>query len=128
MAKLSTEVRKAMDKTMPYCVATADKKGKPNLVYMTYLKAVDDQTIVLADNKFDKTRLNLDANPQLSFVVMDPDSKKAYQVKGRAKCYKEGQKYDETVEWVHTNHPQMTPKAAFYMYVDEVWSGDIRIA
>jgi len=123
MPKLPEEVLVALKKTNPICIATSDKSGKPNLIYVTYLKAHDDSTIVLADNKFEKTRKNLDENPVAAFVVLDPDSKKAYQIKGPVSCYTEGGKYDEVVEWVHTNHPQMTPKAAFYMNVEEVYSG-----
>lgn len=128
MSKLSSEVLTAIEKTMPYCIATASPEAKSNLVYITYLKALDENTIVIADNKFEKTRKNLDANPQASFVVMDPDTKIAYQVKGSLKCYTEGPNYQETVEWVHINHPQMTPKAAFIMEVEEVYNGAERLS
>ncbi|OQY33051.1 MAG: pyridoxamine 5'-phosphate oxidase [Spirochaetaceae bacterium 4572_59] len=128
MAKLSTEVQVAIKKTMPTCIATASKDGVPNVVYITYLKALDDETILIADNKFDKTRKNLDDNPVLSFTVLDPDTKKSYQIKGKMECATEGQKYTDAVEWVHTNHPQLTPKAAFYMNVEEVYCGAERLA
>ncbi len=128
MAKLSAEVQEAMKKTMPTCIATASSEGVPNLVYVTYVKAVGDDTIVVADNKFDKTRNNLDSNPWLTVTVLDPDTKKAYQIKGKTECFTEGDKYTEVVDWVHVNHPQMTPKAAFYMSVDEVYCGAERLA
>ena len=128
MAKLSAEVQAAMKKTMPTCIATASSEGVPNLVYVTYVKAVGDDTIVVADNKFDKTRSNLDSNPWLTVTVLDPDTKKAYQIKGKTECFTEGDKYTEVADWVHVNHPQMTPKAAFYMSVDEVYCGAERLA
>ena len=78
MAKLSSEVKKAIEKTMPYNIATASAEGIPNLIYITYLKVLDDETVIIADNKFDKTRKNLDVNPYLSFTVMDADENKAY--------------------------------------------------
>jgi uncharacterized protein len=127
MSKLSSEVLSAIEKTMPYCIATASPEAKFNLVYITYLKVLDENTVLIADNKFKKTRKNLDANPQASFVVMDPDTKKAYQIKGPLKCYTEGSIYQETVDWVHVNHPQMTPKAAFIMDVEEVYNGAERL-
>ena len=128
MARLSAEVQAAMKKTMPTCIATASSDGVPNLVYVTYVKAVGDNTVVVADNKFDKTRSNLDSNPWLTVTVLDPDTKKAYQIKGKTECYTEGEKYTDVVDWVHVNHPQMTPKAAFYMSVDEVYCGAERLA
>lgn len=90
MVKLPTEVQRAIEKTMPTCIATASAEGIPNIVYVTYLKMVDENTVVIADNKFDKTRKNLDANPRISFTVLDPDSKKSYQVKGRTECVSRG--------------------------------------
>ncbi len=63
-------------------------------------KVYDDETIVIADNKFSKTLENLKANPVLSFVVLDKDVKKAYQVKGKVEYFTEGEKYDYTYKWL----------------------------
>jgi uncharacterized protein len=49
-------------------------------------------------------------------------------VKGRTECFTEGDKYRKVVDWVHLKHPDMTPKAAFYLSVDEVYSGADRLA
>lgn len=128
MAKLSPEVITAIEKTMPYCIATASADGKSNLVYIACLKVIDENTILIADNKFEKTRANLDANPQASLVVLDPDTKTAYQIKGSMECHSEGDKYQATVDWVHEERPQLTPKAGFYMNVEEVYNGPQRLA
>ncbi|WP_319561987.1 pyridoxamine 5'-phosphate oxidase family protein [Marispirochaeta sp.] len=128
MAKLPPEVLTAIEKTNPTCIATSSADGVPNIVYVTYVKAVDDQTMVVADNKFQKTRQNLDENPRLSVVVLDPDTKKSYQIKGKVDCAADGARYQEVVDWVHVNHPQLTPKAAFYMNVEEVYSGADRLS
>ncbi len=128
MPKLTDEVLKAVEKTMPTCIASASSDGIPNIVYVTYIKAVDNETLVVADNKFEKTRKNLDENPRLSVVVLDPDTKKAYQIKCRSECVTDGDRYNKVVDWVHINHPQMTPKAAFYLKVDEVYCGAERLA
>ncbi|QEN07589.1 pyridoxamine 5'-phosphate oxidase [Oceanispirochaeta crateris] len=128
MAKLSSEVQEAIKKTLPYNIATASADGVPNLIYITYLKILDDETVVIADNKFDKTRKNLNSNPFISFTVLDKDTNKAYQIKGKVECVTKGKKYDDVVEWVHIQHPQMTPKAAFYVSVQEVYAGAEKLA
>ena len=128
MAKLTEEVKTAILKNNQVCIATADKNCVPNIVYINYLKAADDETIVVADNKFDKTRKNLDSNPVLSFAVLDKDTKKAYQIKGRVKCVTEGPEYDSVIEWVHEERPPLTPKAAFYLKVEEIYCGSERLA
>ncbi|ADK82591.1 pyridoxamine 5'-phosphate oxidase family protein [Sediminispirochaeta smaragdinae] len=128
MAKLTQEVLTAIEKTKPTCIATASSDGIPNLIYVTYVKAAGDDMLVVADNKFNKTRQNLDTNPRMSVTVLDPDTMKSYQIKCTAECVTEGERYDSVVKWVHVKHPQLTPKAAFYLTVDEVYSGADRIA
>ncbi|MGZ8947711.1 MAG: pyridoxamine 5'-phosphate oxidase family protein, partial [Methylococcaceae bacterium] len=118
----------AIDKAATACVATADKNAIANVVYVTYLKYLDDETVVIADNKFLKTRENLDNNPKLAFVVLDADTKKSYQVKGTVTFYTAGDKYQSVVDWVHVNHPQMTPKAAIYLQVEDVYCGAEKLA
>ncbi|MEN8261458.1 MAG: pyridoxamine 5'-phosphate oxidase family protein [Pseudomonadota bacterium] len=127
MAKLPKEVKTAIDKASTVCLATADLNCVSNVVFVTYLKYLDDETIVFADNKFLKTRENLDCNPKVSFVVLDSDTKKSYQVKGSVQCHTKGERYESVVDWVHVNHPQTTPKAAFYMPVEEVYCGAEKI-
>jgi len=128
MVKLPEEVKIAIDKAATSCIATADNNAVSNVVYVTYLKYLDDETIVIADNQFHKTRANIDNNPQLSCVVLDSDTRKAYQIKGMVKIFSEGEEYQSAVEWVHINHPHLTPKAAVYLQVEEVYCGSERIA
>ncbi len=128
MPKLTEEVLAAIEKTMPTCLATASPEGEPNLIYVTFIKASDGDTLVVADNKFNKTRANLDVNPRMSVVVFDPDARKSYQMKCRAECVTEGERYESVVDWVQAKRPEMTPKAAFYLSVEEVWSGAERIS
>lgn len=128
MATLPNEVKTAIDKAKTVCVASADKNAVPNVVYVSYFKYQDDETMVIADNKFAKTRSNLDTNPLLSLVVLDSDTKKSYQVKGSVVCYTEGDNYQSVVDWVHLKKPELTPKAAFYLQVEEVYCGGEKIA
>lgn len=128
MIELSQEVLDAIEKTMPICVATASLEGTPNLIYVTYVKALDKQTLILADNKFDKTRKNLDSNPQISVTVLDPDTHKSYQIKCATECVTQGKRFDDIVNWVHVNHPQLNPKAGFYLTVKEVYCGAVKIS
>ncbi len=128
MAKLSEEVKTAIDKAATACVATVDTDAVANVVFVSYLKYQDDETIIIADNKFNKTRMNLSNNPKLAFVVLDTETKKSYQIKGSVKSYTDGEKYQAVVDWVHVKHPQTTPVAAIYVEVEEVYCGREKIA
>ena len=128
MAKLPEEVKAAIDKAANVCVATADKNAIANVIYVSYLKYQDDETIIIADNKLSKTRENLKSNPKLSFVVLDTETKKSYQVKGTVTTYLTGEQYQSVVDWVHVKKPEMTPFAALYVTVEEVFCGSEKIA
>ncbi len=128
MPKLPKEVKTAIDKAANVCVATADKNAVANVIYVSYLKYQDDETIVIADNKFSKTRKNLKNNPKLSFVVLDTETKKSYQVKGTVTTYSAGEQHQSVVDWVHIKKPDITPFAALYIKVEEVFCGSEKIA
>ncbi len=127
MAKLPKEVKIAIDKAETACIATVDSNGVPNVVYISYMKYQDDETIIIADNKFVKTRKNIDNNQKLAFVVLDSDTNKSYQIKGIAKTYLAGEEYQSVVDWVHVKHPEMTAKAALYVQADEIYCGGEQI-
>lgn len=127
MLKMPAEVKIAIDKTLPICVATSSKNGTPNVVYITFLKYISDTEIVLADNKMDKTKANIKENPLLSFVVLDQDTRKAYQVKGTAKYIESGPLLKDVTSWVKQKRPEMTPKGVVYVTVNEIYSGEKKI-
>lgn len=128
MAKLPEVVKTAIDKCTLASVATADNHEMPNVVYVSYLKYQDDETVILANNKFVKTSNNLENNSQIAFVVLDSDTKKSYQIKGKARTLTNGEIYESVVKWVHEKKPDVTPKAAVCIQVEEVYCGSERLA
>lgn len=105
----------------------ADSASIPNLVYVSFLKVYDEKTILIADNKFYKTRMNLEKNPRIAITVYDPDTNKSYQVKGTASIIESGPVYEETVKWVQGRKPNLTPKAAVLVHIDEIYSKDKKL-
>ena len=71
MAKIPEEVKIAIKKTSPICITTANDKKIPNIVYVAFLKQIDESTIVIADNKFVKTKENILSNP-VTWVKISP--------------------------------------------------------
>ena len=128
MAKMPAEVRTVVEKVTPYPIATASPEGKPNLVYVSFLRVLDDETLQIADNFFNKTRANLDANPLLTVTCLDPESKKCYQIKGSCQVFTSGPEYCQCVEWVRGVRGTMTPKAAVNMTIEEMYAGAERLA
>ena len=122
MAKLPADVRTAMEQQKEFPIATASTTGVPNLIYMTYVKVVDDETILLADNYWHKTRQNLQSNPQAAVAVRD--EKGSFQIKGRTEWLTSGPLFDEMQSWVPDTHPRT---AVGVLHVEEVYRGSTRL-
>ncbi len=102
-------------------VATASGDGVPNVVPMTFVKALDDSAVLVADNYMDKAAANLAENPQVAVCVWDLETKRAYQIKGRAEVLRAGPVYDEMVAWVKEKKPDAPAKAAVVLRVENVF-------
>ena len=123
MAKLPDAIKKAISQQDVFPVATSNQNGIPNVVYIKYLKVIDDQTVLIADNYLNKTRDNLLNNGKIAFVVLDGD-KGSFQIKGKAERFEKGSMYDEVQSWV----PEKLPRAAaVVMTVEEIYNGAERI-
>ena len=123
MAKLPEVVKEAIDKQDVFPIATCSSEGVSNVVYVTYLKTMDDETVLIADNYFDKTRSNILSNPKMAFVVRDKD-KGSFQVKGSVERLTDGPIFKEMQEWVRDDLPRA---AAVVLHVEEVYNGAKRL-
>ena len=123
MTRLPDNVIKAISKQETFPVATSNKDQVPNVVYITYLKVIDDQTVLIADNYLNKTRDNILSNGKIAFAVCD-EEKGSFQIKGTAERQTEGDMFEEVKKWV----PDRLPKvAAVVMKVEEVYNGAEKI-
>ncbi|MCK5595013.1 pyridoxamine 5'-phosphate oxidase family protein [bacterium] len=123
MAKLPEEVRKAINKQDVFPIATCSSDGVSNVVYVAYLKAIDDEIVLIADNYFDKTRSNILSNPKMAFVVRDKD-KGSFQIKGTVERLTDGQVFEEMQKWVRDDLPRV---AVVVLHVEEVYNGAKRL-
>jgi len=121
LVKMPVEVKDALAKQKPIPIATATKDGTPNVVFIGFMKILDDETLLLADNFFLKTAANLSENPRISILCYDGETKKSYQIKGSAKVYKAGPQFDEMRKWVHSVNPKLPAKAAILVTVEAVY-------
>jgi len=108
----------------PAIFATVDGDGTPNVIYVGCLGRHGDDTLVVADNYFDKTRKNLLAGSRGAFLFMGADGK-PYQVKGAVEYHTEGDIFDEMKRWNPGKHPG---HAAAVLKVESVYSGANKLA
>ena len=73
MSVLPKKVSKAWNERKgPVIFATVDGNGVPNAIYATCVKKFNEDTIVIADNFFDKTRKNILAQT-INSISQHPD-------------------------------------------------------
>ncbi len=105
MAALPEAVIEAWDNRKgPAILTTVDPDGTPNTIYVGCCGRHGDDTLVVADNYFDKTRRNIKSGSRGSLLFMGSDGK-AYQVKGAIEYHTEGDIFDEMKDWNPEKHP-----------------------
>lgn len=69
MAKITKEIKEVAAKTKGWSLATATKDGIPNVVAIAFGKVISDSQILLMDVFMNKTRANIEANPNVAVAV-----------------------------------------------------------
>lgn len=124
MVKLPEDVGKAWDdRKGPVVFSTVDKDGVPNAIYATCVSKFNEETIVIADNYFDKTRKNILAGSKGSILFITNEDK-SFQVKGTIEYHTEGKLFEDMKKWNPTKHPGHSATA---LKVEEVYSGSINL-
>ena len=125
MASLPEQVAEAWEKREgPIVLTTVDADGKPNSIYASCVSKYDEETLVVADNYFDKTRKNIQQGC-LGAILFITSENAAYQVKGPVEYHESGPVFDDMKDWNSDQHPG---NAAAALKVQEVYSGAERLA
>ncbi len=98
---------------------TANNQRMPNAIYASCVKLYDNQTILIADNYFSKTRKNIDINNQASILFITEDDT-AYQLKGQLQYHIRGPYFDDMKKWNPENLPG---HAVAIIKIKEVYNG-----
>lgn len=122
MPKITEEIKEIASKTKGWSLATATKDGIPNVVAVAFGKVISESQILLMDVFMNKTRANIEANPNVAVAVWDMETLKGYQFKGTAQFETSGKIFDEGVQMVKSMMPQLTPKAALIVEVKQIYN------
>jgi predicted pyridoxine 5'-phosphate oxidase superfamily flavin-nucleotide-binding protein len=94
MAKLTEEAKKIIAERGPALIATASKKGEPNVSPKGSFRVLDDEHVIFADIASPRTIANLRENPLLSAIVFDPATRKGCRIWGEAEILDSGALFD----------------------------------
>ncbi|MFH0915167.1 MAG: pyridoxamine 5'-phosphate oxidase family protein [bacterium] len=124
MARLPESVLQMWEQHVgPMVLATVGKDGVPNAIYTTCVGILDEETIVVANNYFNKTMKNISAGSRAALLFITPE-KKSYQIKGRVEYHESGPIFVHMKSW---NPPEHPGHGAAALKVEEVYSGAERI-
>ena len=98
MAKMTERMKKLFETVPAAVLSTATTDGQPNAVPVGAKKVIDDETILISDQFFNKTLANLKANPQAAVSFWE--GHEGYQLKGSVTIETSGKRYEETARWI----------------------------
>jgi adenylate cyclase len=78
-----TQISRCFQGVIPSLLASADANGMPNVTYVSQIHLIDDTHVALSCQFFNKTRRNLDLNPNAAVEVYDPLTMEAYRLRLR---------------------------------------------
>ena len=124
MAALPESVLQAwVDREDPVVLATADKTGVPNAIYVSCVGLFGKDRFVVADNYFDKTKRNIQDESRGAILFITKE-RKSYQMKGSFEYHYEGELFDYMKS---INPPKHPGHAAVVLLVEEAYSGSEKL-
>ncbi len=125
MKKIPENVKAAWEQRRgPIVFATINTEGTPNVIYAAAVKLYDDQTIIIADNYFHKTKQNIQSGSRGTILFITEEGK-AYQIKGRVEYHTKGSVYEEIDSFNPPGHPGVGVAA---IKTEEFYSGAEKLA
>jgi len=120
MIKVTQEIQDSLKAVKVAYLSTASKDGIPNVVPIGAFKFLDDGTLLISDQYFNKTLKNLQENPKIALAWWG--EKGGYQIKADIAIHTEGEIFMQDVEWVHSIRPTLEPKSAIVAKVTGVYT------
>ncbi len=124
MAKMNERMKEIFEKQQVIALATATKKGVPNVVPISAKKIIDDETILISDQFLNKTLNNMKDNPEVAITIWD--NLEGYQFKGTVTIETSGQRFEETAKWIEDLGKQLNiplkSKGAVIIAISEIYN------
>lgn len=121
MVKLTEEMKTVFSKVKVFPVATASRDGIPNVIPMTFVQLVSDDTIWIGDNYLLKTLANVRENPHLAIFIYDAELKRCFQIKGSAEVLTSGPDFEKMRDRIRAKNEKLPAKSLVVVRITEVF-------
>lgn len=107
-------------------LSTTGEDGNPHTVFKSFMKALDDRTIIYVEmifrsNTYKNMLRNKWANKRVSITVWNPGKMASYQIKAEPVVYlQNGPIWNEMIQTLWSMFPEATPAGAWVMAPKEV--------
>ena len=105
MAVMPTEVQELFKNVKDVVFSTASVDAQPNTCIVGMKAVIDDETVYLSDQFFNKTLANLQVNPKVAITFWE--GTEAYELHGTARYVNEGAEFEAQKAWVDAAFEQM---------------------
>lgn len=119
MVALPTEIIESLTGTKTLFLATSSNNRMPNVVPIGAFKLLDDETLLISDQFFNKTLQNMVENPVVALSWWG--EKGGFQIKGPVTIHTDDELFRDDVAWMKEVRPHLTPKSAIVMKITEVY-------
>lgn len=120
MATMNNEMKRLLEETDIWVLATSDKNGVPNAVPILFTKIMENGKLLLVDNFMKKTVANIANNPNVSVSVWKDLT--GYQFKGKATIETSGPNYEIGKKVVEAKEPKLQAKGVVLVEVDSIYT------
>ncbi|MCX6690931.1 MAG: pyridoxamine 5'-phosphate oxidase family protein [Deltaproteobacteria bacterium] len=120
MVKLTDEIKESLTGTKVVFLATSAKDRTPNVVPIAGFKLLDDETLLISDQFFNKTLKNMKENPKIAISWWG--EKGGFQMKGSVTIHTNDEIFRQDVAWIKEIRPNLTPKSAVVMKISDVYN------
>jgi hypothetical protein len=115
------DAKTLMEQKKVIALATASKRGIPNVVFMLQYWWYQPDVLVIGDVFMNASRRNVQENGHASFCVWDEGTDRSYKFIGTAKYETSGKAYEFANNNLHKTKPDKNFKGVVVIKVTEVY-------
>ena len=120
--KIPKSIQKIFKEDSAVAFGTATLDGNPNINMIGIKKIQDDETIILADNYFNKTLANTKKNNKGTILTKRAEDKLWYQLKGTYEYINEGPEYEALKQWAKSIKETYPAKGMVIFKVEKIYN------
>lgn len=119
MVALTQEIRDSLAGAETAFLATASSEKVPNVVPVGAFTVIDDGTLLISDQFFNKTQKNMQENPQAALSWWGKSG--GFQIKGTVTIHTDDDVFRQDVAWMKERRPNLKPKSAVLLKITGVF-------